>query len=152
MVQAVPSGRSQQQVARDFGVSPATVNRWVRHAHGQRLDRVDWSDRSPIPRTTQRTTAALEDLVLEVRGQLQAESDLGFVGAEAILEALRARGIKARPAERTIYRILRRRGGLGGRPRARRPPPPGGWDRPGGARRSRELDSVDVVGGSVIKG
>src|SRR5512144_840858 len=152
MVQAVPSGRSQQQVARDFGVSPATVNRWVRHAHGQRLDRVDWSDRSPIPRTTQRTTAALEDAVLEVRGQLQAESDLGFVGAEAILEALRARGIKARPAERTIYRILRRRGVLDGRSRVRRPPPPRGWYLPEVARRSRELDSVDVVEGLVIKG
>src|SRR5512144_3227823 len=152
MVQAVPSGRSQQQVARDFGVSPATVNRWVRHAHGQRLDRVDWSDRSPIPRTTQRTTAALEDAVLEVRGQLQAESDLGFVGAEAILEALRARGIKARPAERTIYRILRRRGVLDGRSRVRRPPPPRGWYLPEVARRSRELDSVDVVEGSVLKG
>src|SRR5512144_2503293 len=152
MVQAVPSGRSQQQVARDFGVSPATVNRWVRHAHGQRLDRVDWSDRSPIPRTTQRTTAALEDAVLEVRGQLQAESDLGFVGAEAILEALRARGIEAPPAERTIYRILRRRGALDGRSRGRRPPPPRGWYLPEVARRSRELDSVDVVEGLVIKG
>jgi hypothetical protein len=31
-------------VARDFGVSPATVSHWVHHAHGQRLDRVDWSD------------------------------------------------------------------------------------------------------------
>src|SRR5512144_408455 len=152
MVQAVPSGRSQQQVARDFGVSPATVNRWVRHAHGQRLDRVDWSDRSPIPRTTQRTTAALEDAVLEVRGQLQAESDLGFVGAEAILEALRARGIKARPAERTIYRILRRRGVLDGRSRVRRPPPPRGWYLPEVARRGEDLDSIDVVEGLVIKG
>jgi transposase-like protein len=152
MVEAVRSGRSQQQVARDFGVSPATVNRWVRHAHGQRLDRVDWSDRSPIPRTTQRTTAALEDAVLEVRGQLQAESDLGFVGAEAILEALRARGIEAPPAERTIYRILRRRGALDGRSRVRRPPPPRGWYLPEVARRSRELDSVDVVEGLVIKG
>jgi transposase-like protein len=152
MVEAVRSGQSQQQVARGFGVSPATVNRWVRHAQGQRLDRVDWSDRSPIPRTTQRTTAALEDVVLEVRRQLQAESDLGFVGAEAILEALRARGIGALPAERTIYRILRRRGVLDGRSRVRRPPPPRGWYLPEVARRSRELDSVDVVEGLVIKG
>ncbi len=152
MVEAVRRGRSQQQVARDFGVSPATVNRWVRHAHGQRLDRVDWSDRAPIPQTTQRTTAALEDLVLEVRGRLRAESDLGFFGAEAILEALRARGIESLPAERTIYRVLRRRGVLDGRSRVRRPPPPPGWYLPEVARRSRELDSVDVVEGLVIKG
>jgi transposase len=152
MVEAVRCGRSPQQVAREFGVSPATVNRWVHHAQGQRLDRVDWSDRSPIPRTTQRTTATLEDVVLEVRGQLQAESDLGFVGAEAIREALRARGIEELPAERTIYRILRRRGVLDGRPRVRRPPPPRGWYLPEVARRRRELDSVDVVEGLVIKG
>ena len=93
MVEAVRRGRSQQQVARDFDVSPATVNRWIRHAHGQRLDRVDWSGRSPIPHTTQRTEAALEDLVLEVRSRLRADSDLGFFGAKAILESLRARGV-----------------------------------------------------------
>jgi hypothetical protein len=152
MVEAVRRGRSQQQVARDFDVSPATVNRWVRHAHGQRLDRVDWSDRSPIPHTTQRTEAALEDLVLEVRSRLRADSDLGFFGAEAILESLRARGIEPLPAERTIYRILRRRGVLDGRPRVRRPPPPPGWYLPEVARRGRELDSFDIVEGLVIRG
>jgi hypothetical protein len=152
MVEAVRWGRSQQQVARDFGVSPATVNRWVRHAHGQRLDRVDWSDRSPIPQTTQRNTAALEDLVLELRSRLRAESDLGFFGAEAILDSLRARGVAPLPAERTIYRILRRRGVLDGRHRVRRPTPPPGWYLPEVARRSRELDSVDLVEGLVIRG
>src|SRR3954451_7034931 len=152
MVEAVRRGRSQQRVARDFGVSPATVNRWVRHAHGQRLDRVDWSDRSPIPHATRRTDPALEDLVLEVRVHLQAESDRGFFGAEAILEALRARGVEPLPAERTVYRILSRRGVRDGRHRVRRPPPPPGWYLPEVARRSRELDSVDVVEGLVIKG
>jgi transposase len=152
MVEAVRRGRSQQQVARDFGVSPATVNRWVRLAHGQRLDRVDWSDRSPIPHTTRRTDSALEDLVLEVRGHLQAESDLGFFGAEAILEALRARGVEPLPAERTVYRILRRRGVLDGRHRVRRPPPAPGWYLPEVAGRARELDSFDVVEGLVIRG
>jgi len=152
MVEAVRRGQSQQQVARDFGVSPATVNRWVRHAHGQRLDRVDWSDRASIPHTTQRADATLEDLVLEVRSRLRSESDLGFFGAEAILAALQARGVEPLPAERTVYRILRRRGVLDGRHRARRPPPPAGWYLPEVARRRRELDSVDVVEGLVIKG
>jgi transposase-like protein len=152
MVEAVRRGRSQQQVARDFGVSPGTVNRWVRHAQGQRLDRVDWSDRSRVPHTTQRTEAGIEDLVLEVRRQLQVESDLGFHGAEAILQALRGRRIAPLPSERTIYRILRRRGVLDGQRRARRPPPPPGWYLPEVARRGRELDSVDVVEGLVIKG
>src|SRR5215471_15286652 len=75
MVEAVRRGQSQQQVARDFGVSPGTVNRWVRHAQGQRLDRVDWSDRPRVPYTIQRTEAGIEDLVLEVRHQVQVESD-----------------------------------------------------------------------------
>ena len=152
MVEAVRRGRSQQQVARDFGVSPGTVNRWVRHAQGQRLDRVDWSDRPRVSYTTQRTEAGIEDLVLEVRLQLQVESDLGFHGAEAILQALRGRHIDPLPSERTIYRILRRRGVLDGRHRVRRPPPPPGWYLPEVARRSRELDSFDVVEGLVIKG
>src|SRR4051794_28969140 len=88
MVEAVRRGGSQQQVARDFGVSSGTVNRWVRHAQGQRLDRIDWSDRSRVPHATQRSKASLEALVLEGRGQLQVESGLGFHGAEAIFQAL----------------------------------------------------------------
>ena len=151
MVEAVRSGRSQHEVARDFGVSPATVNRWVRHAHGQRLDRVDWSDRPSIPRVTQRTKGTVEDLVLEVRRQLQAESDLGFFGAEAILQDLRSRGVEPLPAERTIYRILGRRGALDHRHRVRRPPPPPGWYLPEVARRGQELDSFDIVEGLIIR-
>jgi hypothetical protein len=127
------------------------VNRWVRHAHCQRLDRVDWSSRSPIPHTILRTEAALEDLVLEVRSRLRADSDLGFFRAEAILESLRARGVEPLPAERTIYRILRRRGVLDGRTRVRRPPPTPGWYLPEVARRDRELDSFDLVEGLVIR-
>jgi transposase-like protein len=40
MVEAVRRGRSQQQVARAFGVSTGIVHRWVNHAHSRRLDRV----------------------------------------------------------------------------------------------------------------
>jgi hypothetical protein len=83
---------------------------------------------------------------------LQADSDLGFFGAEAILESLRARGVEPLPAERTIYRILRRRGVLDRRHRVRRPPPPPGWYLPEVARRGRELDSFDIVEGLVIRG
>jgi hypothetical protein len=105
-----------------------------------------------ISPTTQRTDAAHEDLILEVRSRLKSESDLGFFGAEAILASLRARGVEPRPAERTVSRILRRRGVLDGRHRVRWPPPPPGWYLREVARRRRELDSVDVVEGLVIKG
>ena len=152
MVEAVRGGQSQHEVARAFHVSPSTVNRWVRHAHGRRLDRVDWSDRSRVPHTTQRTATTIEDLVLDVRRQLRHESDLGFYGAEAIREILDSRGIKPRPALRTINRILHRRGVLDGQGRVRRPSPPRGWYLPEVARRGEELDSIDVVEGLVIKG
>jgi putative transposase len=152
MVEAVRNGRSYHQVAREFHVSPSTVHHWVHHAHGQRLDRVDWSDRSRLPRTTQRTEAAIEDLVLEVRRHLQTTSDLGFHGAATVRQALHDRGIESPPSVRTINRILRRRGVLDGQRRVRRPPPPSGWYLPPVAARCQELDSVDVVEGLVIKG
>jgi putative transposase len=151
MVEAVRGGRSQHEVAREFHVSPSTVHRWVHYAHGRRLDRVDWSDRSRAPHSTQRTTAAIEDLVLDVRRQLRNESDLGFYGAEAIRDALASRGIKPLPALRTINRILHRRGVLDGQRRVRRPPPPRGWYLPEVARRGGELDSFDIVEGLVIR-
>src|SRR3954451_1099825 len=133
MVEAVRGGQSQHEVARAFHVSPSTVNRWVRHAHGRRLDRVDWSDRSRVPHATQRTAATIEDLVLDVRRQLRHESDLGFYGAEAIRDALASRGITPLPAPRKINHILHRRGVLDGQGRVRRPPPPRGrsfWHSP----------------------
>jgi hypothetical protein len=152
MVEAVRRGRSHHDGAREFHVSPSTVHHWAQHARGRRLDRVDWSDRSRVPHTTQRTEAAIEDLVLEVRRQLQTTSDLGFHGAAIIRQALEARGIASLPAVRTVNRILRRRGALDGQQRVRRPPPPLGWYLPQVAARRYELDSVDVVEGLVIKG
>ena len=152
MVEAVRGGRSYHDVAREFHVSPATVHHWVHLAHGQRLDRVEGSDRSRVPRTTQRTDAGIEDLVLEVRRPLQTTSDLGFHGAATIRQALRAQGIQSPPAVRTINRILRRRGVLDAQHRVRRPPPPPGWYLPQVAARRHELDSVDVVEGLVITG
>ena len=152
MVEAVRRGRSHHDVAREFHVSPSPVHHRAQHARGQRLDRVDWSDRSRVPHTTQRTEAAIEDLVLEVRRQLQMTSDLGFHGAAIIRQALEARGIAPLPAVRTVNRILRRRGALDGQRRVRRPPPPPGWYLPQVAARRHELDSVDVVEGLVIKG
>jgi transposase len=151
MVAAVRQGQSLRAVASDFGVSPATVLHWVRHAVGQRLDRVDWSDRPHTPNKTQRTADAIEDLVLQLRRELRQDSDLGFYGAETIRDALAKRKVRPLPALRTIGRILQRRGALDGRQRIRRKPPPLGWYLPDVAAGRQELDSVDAVEGLKIK-
>jgi hypothetical protein len=111
------------QVAEQFGVALATVQRWVARAKGKRLDRVDWTDR-PCGLTTpvNRTERQREDLVLTLRQELRATSDLGEFGAAAIHRAWLARGQADPPSVRAIGLILDRRGALD-----RRPPPPRGW-------------------------
>src|SRR5512135_1033812 len=152
IVAAVRRGLSQPEAARQFHVSQSTVQHWVQRAHGQRLDRVDWSDRPHAPKAPHRTEAAIEELVLTVRQELGQCSDLGFHGAEAIHEALKGRHVEPLPSVRTINRILQRRGALDGRKRTRRPAPPPGWHLPEVASKRQELDSFDVVEGLVIKG
>jgi hypothetical protein len=100
---------------------------------------------------TRRIPAHVEDLILDLRKQLAERSDLGHSGAEVIFEALLERGTEPLPSVRTIGRVLRRRGALDGKRRARRPPPPPGWYLPEVAARQAELDSVDIVEGLVIK-
>ena len=130
-----------------------TVQRWVRRAAGQRLDRVDWSDRPcGLATAVNRTERQLEDLVLSIRQQLRDTSDLGEFGAQAIHRALLDQGIADPPSPRTIGRILERRGALDYRHRVRRPPPPRGWYLPDVAGGRAELDSFDVVEGLVIRG
>jgi hypothetical protein len=107
------------------------------------LDRVDWDDQPPIPRTTQRTPADIEDLILDLRRQLTEQSDAGHSGAEAIFAILLERGTVPLPSVRTVGRVLERRGALDGKRRVRRPPPPVGWYLPDVAARRAELDSID---------
>jgi hypothetical protein len=151
MVAAVRRGQSLRAVAAKFAVGVATVAHWVERAKGQRLDRVDFTDRSRAPHQTRRTAACLEDLVLQTRREL-AQGDLGALGAEAIHQALMDREVAPVPSVRTINRILGRRGALDGRQRTRRPPPPTGWYLPDVAQGLAELDSIDIVEGLVIKG
>jgi hypothetical protein len=150
MVAAVRRGQPLRAVAARFGVGVATVAHWVERAKGQRLDRVDFSDRSRAPHQTRRTEITLEDLVLQTRRDL-AQGDLGAIGADAIRQALLGQGVAKAPSVRTINRILGRRGALDGNKRTRRPPPPTGWYLPGVAAGRAELDSIDIVEGLVIK-
>jgi len=141
-----------RRVADQFGVTLSTVQRWVARAAGQRLDRVDWTDRPcGLPTPVNRTDRPLEDLVLTIRQHLRDTSDLGEFGAAAIHRALLARGVSEPPSLRAIGLILQRRGALDRRQRTRRRPPPPGWYLPRVAAGHAELDSFDLVEGLVIQ-
>ena len=152
MVAAVRAGTSMRSVAREHDVSLSTVQWWVRRAAPFPLERVDWGDRLPIPRTIHRTERAVEDLVLALRRELKETSDLGEYGARAIQRELVARTHPAVPSVRTISRILDRRGALDGARRIRRAPPPRGWYLPEVAQGRAELDSFDIVEGLALEG
>lgn len=153
MVRAVRRGKSRRQVAREFGVSLATVQRWLARAGEGRLDRADLADRKSGCRPGSRRTATKsERVILELRRELREESDLGEFGAIAIRRAMIERDHASPPSVRTIGRILERCGALDGRRRPRRKAPPRGWYLPDLARGDAELDSFDIVEGLVIEG
>ena len=147
MVRAVRHGLSLREVARRWRVSLNTVQRWVRRAGAQRLDRVDWRDRPPGVRMSARRTApATEGEVLAVRKVLRQESVLGEHGAAAIQRELLLRDmVRPVPSVRTIGRILVRHGAVDRHQRVRRPAPPPGWHLPLVGRGAAELDSFDVI-------
>lgn len=156
MVTAVRKGQSMRSVAKDFGASLHTVQRWVAHAGAARLDRVDWSGGRGGRRASQATSPRIEDLIIDLRKELHETSDLGEYGAAAIHRELTSRRKKLRiervPSIRTIGRIFERRGALDGRRRRRYPSPPAGWYLSDLYERRAALDSFDIVEGLVIKG
>jgi hypothetical protein len=152
MVEAVQAGQSLRAVSRTFRVSLRTVQRWVARAAEKRLDRVDWSDRPPIPRAVTRTAPAVEDQVLAFRRELRETSALGEYGAVAIHREWPVATWGPPPAVRTIGRILERRGALDGQRRIRRPAPPRGWYLPAVAAGTADCDCFDVIEGLVLQG
>jgi transposase len=153
MIQWVRQGHSLHAVARQFGVDPATVKRWVDRTAGQRLDRAALGNRpSGARRSANRTAASLEEQILQTRSQLKELSDLGNCGAQAIAQHLHQQGLEPVPAVRTIGRVLARRGALSGRYRQRRKPPRPGWYLPAVVSGGLELDSFDIVEALAIKG
>lgn len=153
MVAAVRDGASLRAVGRQFGVSPATVLLWLRRAADQAFERADWSDRPSIPGRVSRTRVEIEDRILDIRRWLREESTLGEYGPAAIRRELEAADLSGPlPSERTIARILERRGALDAKRRVRRPAPPVGWYLPDLRRRLVELDSFDVISGLRLKG
>lgn len=147
MVRLVRLGHSQRSVARRFKVSLHTIQRWLERAGKLPLKEIDWSSRSKTAhQIANKTSAGLEQEVCLMRKQLETTGALGFIGAQAIHDALREHTASpALPSVRTIGRILRRQGLLDGQRRVRRLAPPPGWYLPGVAQQLAELDSFDVV-------
>ena len=141
-----------RKTAAMFGVSLLTVQRWCERAGREAIERVDWTDRSSMPKRTRRVEAETERVVIILRRELKDESVLGEYGARAIRQEMVFRGAGTIPSVRTIGRILERSGELDGRRRIRRPPPPPGWYLPEVAARSTELDSFDAIEDHVLEG
>jgi transposase len=151
MVAAVRRGQSQRQVARRFGVTLRTVQKWCTKAAGQHLDRVSWESSSTAPHRTRRTPRAMERRILAIRERLRRHSVLGEFGAAAIWRELQAQQVAGIPSVRTVGRILQRHGVLDGRRRVRRPAPLPGWYLPPLAAAQVELDSFDTIEDLVIR-
>ncbi len=147
MVAMVRRGKSQRAVARRFGVTLRTVQRWLQRAGPAALAGVDWKARSHAPRAVaNQTPAALGRAVCALRKRLATGSALGFVGALAIHEALLGQSpFLAVPSVRMIGHVLRRNGLLDRQPRVRRAAPPPGWYLPAVAQQRAELDSFDGI-------
>jgi hypothetical protein len=91
------------------------------------------------------TNVALQRRILSLHHQLR-QGDLGFVGAQAMEDALVAALPKGKlPSLRTIRRILKRHGALDAVRRVRRSAPPAGWYLPEVASGDAELDAFDVI-------
>ena len=153
MVEAVRSGLSLRAVAREFGVSPATVQHWVRHAQDQPLEQVLWEDGAHTPhQLPNKTDPETEQRILDVRRFLTQHSDLGEWGARAIRSHLQEQGELNLPSVATINRILARNGVFDARQGVRRKPPVPGWYLPDVADRRAEIDETDFVEGLFLEG
>lgn len=146
MVRTVRRGRSMHAVARQFKVSVSTVSLWVERAHGQRLDRADFSDRAPgCALGWNRTAVPVERRIVELRRHLREQSVLGEWGARAIRYALEAEMDAGVPSIATINRTLSRHGLQDATRRLRRPAPPRGWYLPEVAAGRAEVDCFDFI-------
>ena len=147
-------GLSQRAIASRLGISLGGVQHWLARASRVRPQKPSFLDLSSAPHAQARQTSpALEAAIVALRNSLATESDLGFVGAEAIAFELACShpGV-ALPWVRTIARILARNGLLDAHRRVRRPAPPTGWHLPAVARGEADVDAFDGIGDLPIEG
>jgi len=153
VVRAFRADGSLRKTAKKFGVAKATVQRWVNHADGKRLDRVKF-DGVPGGRVkaANRTPDEVERQVVEVRTFLQDESALGEHGADAILREMENRECPHIPSRATVNRILKRLEVQRAYRRRRYPAPPWGWYLPEVYHGNAEMDQFDFIEELTIRG
>ena len=147
-------GLSQRSIAKRLGISRGGVEHWLARQSLASPLKPSFLDLSSAPLSQARQTSpALEAAIISLRNSLTTESDLGFVGAEAIaFELASSHPGMALPCERTIARILARNGLLDAHRRVRRPAPPTGWYLPAVARGEADVDAFDGIEDLPIKG
>jgi hypothetical protein len=133
-------------MARRFGVGLGHLQYWLARTRGPKLDRVDWADQSNASRQQGRQIhVRRQRRVLAWRRELRP-GELGFIGAQAIREALLSERPKGqRPSRRTLGRMLKAHGALDAVRRVRRTAPPAGWYLPDVAARDAELEAFAVI-------
>jgi hypothetical protein len=95
----------------------------------------------------------MEAIICELRQHLAQNSDLGFIGPQAIADALTLRcSPEELPSVRTIARVLARHGLLDASRRVRRKAPPTGWHLPAVRFGAASLDAFDIIEDLVIEG
>lgn len=131
-------------VAREVGMDVSTVSFWVARSAGQRLDRFSFAD-DKRGRAWNRTEAAVEQRILQIRACLREQSVLGEYGADAIERALHQEHSAELVSRATINRVLKRHGATDAHGRVRRPAPPKGWYLPEVAAGRAEVDCFDFI-------
>ena len=147
-------GLSQRDIASRLGISLGGVQHWLARMVLASPQTPSFLDLSSAPHSQARQTSpALEAAIISLRNSLATESDLGFVGADAIAFELAVLhpGV-ALPCVRTIARILARNGLRDASRRVRRPAPPTGWYLPTVARGEAEVDAFDGIEDLPIEG
>jgi hypothetical protein len=111
MVAFYRRGYSLREVAATFKESKSTVQRWVKIASGQRLERVDFYDKKPgsaVP--SNKYSKRVEHRVLTIRKFLKEKSILGLFGPDAIRTAMLEQGDREVPSRQAIANIIKRHG------------------------------------------
>ena len=135
----IGDGRTVGEVARDWGVSPRTMHRWLLRYEGNGLEGL--GDRSHRPAHCPHQTPPLVEVkVLEMR---RAHP---YWGARRIAIELGRKGVQPAPSESAVYRCLVRAGVIDPVTRRRRRETWKRWERAG----PMELWQLDMVHGFLL--